>query len=135
MSVETINSKITQIIGYKSDIKSALIEKGSSISDTTLLADYDDKIRELVLASEDSITEIEYLRAQVETLTAEKTTLQGQVDSLTTENASLETQVSTLTSEKSTLEAEITNLTAQLSSIDSDLSLITSDTVNILGEE
>ena len=82
MSVESINNKIDLVIGYKADIKTALQEQDSSISDSTLLAEYADKIRAMTLVEGDAATEITELRNQV-------TTLQTQVNNLEEENALL----------------------------------------------
>lgn len=82
MSVETINSKIDQVIGYKADIKAALQEKNSSITDDTLLADYAAKIRLMNIVEGDASVIIENLQAEV-------STLQTQVNALTLENTNL----------------------------------------------
>lgn len=162
MSVESINNKIDLVIGYKADIKTALQEQDSSISDSTLLAEYADKIRAMTLVEGDTETAVTSLRNQVDTLTSdkeqlnvqintlneEKTRLEGQVNTLTAEKEELQAlidtlsasgdekdaQILTLTTEKENLTTQVNDLSAQVSSLNSDLDLINSDTVAILGE-
>ena len=127
MSVESINSKIDQVIGYKADIKAALQEKNSSITDDTLLADYAAKIRLMNIVEGDASVIIENLQAEVETLnsevsslTTENDSLSSQVETLTTQNTNLTTQVSGLTNQVETLSTENSSLQGQVNTLTSE---------------
>ena len=142
MSVETINSKIDQVIGYKADIKAALQEKNSSITDDTLLADYAAKIRLMNIVEGDASVIIENLQAEVETLnsqvnslTTENSTLTSQVETLSTENTNLTSQVSSLTSQVETLNTENLSLRGQVDTLTSENTELSGQVTTLTSEK
>lgn len=125
MSVESINNKIDLVIGYKADIKTALQEQDSSISDSTLLAEYADKIRAMTLVEGDTATEINELRNQISLLTTENTSLTNQVGTLNSEKSSLQEQINTISTENTALQSQVTTLSDENSELQSQVDTLT----------